>query len=241
MDKKRLLYAPLLYGRRKNHALPAQQAQLMQNLLPQLQIDLTRTDAPQGGPKDWFDKNYQNYALEIGFGGGEHLVARAQRHADMGFIGCEVFINGIAKLLVAIADNKLNNIRIYGDDARDVLDVLPPASLQVVYLLYPDPWPKNKHHKRRFVQLQNLQGIFRVLAEGGLFWVVSDSADYIDWTLAKIYAHGGFDLPITHNDDWRSSPPDWVSTRYENKAQKAGRQSCYLRFTRRAICRPYKL
>ena len=240
MDKKNNLY-----GRKLGHALQGRQARLMQDFLAHQQIDLTNDgggqDWPQDWPQSWFGKAYQNYALEIGFGGGEHLAARALAQPDIGFIGCEVFINGIAKLLVAIEDNQLSNIRIYGDDARNVLAVLPPASLQAVYLLYPDPWPKNKHHKRRFVQLENLQAIFRVLAEGGTFWVVSDSADYIAWTLGKIYTHGGFAWQAEQATDWRVPPPDWVGTRYENKAQKAGRPSSYLRFIRRPICQPKHL
>ena len=192
-----------------------------------------------------FDGVKQDYALEIGFGGGEHLAARAKAAPDIGFIGCEPFLNGVAKLLLAIieaseADN-LRNIIVHDDDARDVLDALPDASLGTIYLLYPDPWPKKRHHKRRFISAANLQQIFRVLRPGGAFLVASDIADYLNWTLIHMKAHGGFDWAATQSEDWQCAPKDWPGTRYEAKAKAAGRKLGYLVFSRRTHRQPATL
>ena len=137
----------LIYGRRQGHRLHKKQARLVADLLPQLSPDLRLPERPDG----WFGKKFSAYELEIGFGGGEHLAARAALNPDCGFIGCEPFINGVAKLLTVIADEGRDNIAVYQDDARNLLDALPDESLEAVYLLYPDPWPKTRHHKRRFV------------------------------------------------------------------------------------------
>jgi tRNA (guanine-N7-)-methyltransferase len=218
----------LIYGRRQGHRLHKKQARLVADLLPQVSPDLAAS-APPGA---WFDTPFSSYALEIGFGGGEHLAARARQNPDCGFIGCEPFINGVAKLLTVIADEGRPNIAIYQDDARNVLDALPNACLAAVYLLYPDPWPKTRHHKRRFVNADNLAAIHRVLQPQGEFFLASDIADYIDWSLVHITRHGGFDWPVMRADDWRLPPDDWPGTRYETKARAAGRQASYLRFTK---------
>ena len=216
----------LIYGRRQGHRLHKKQARLVAELLPQLSPDLSLSERPAG----WFGKEFSAYALEIGFGGGEHLAARAAQNPDCGFIGCEPFINGVAKLLTVIADEGRDNIAVYQDDARNLLDALPDESLEAVYLLYPDPWPKTRHHKRRFVSPENLTAIHRVLRPGGMFFLASDIADYIDWSLVHIRRHGGFDWPVSRADDWRLPPPGWPGTRYEEKALAAGRKASYLRF-----------
>ncbi len=231
----------LIYGRRQGHRLHPNQARLVADLLPRLQPDFAKQ-----GPRDWFDADHsegpkKDYVLEIGFGGGEHLAARAKAAPDIGFIGCEPFLNGVAKLLLAIEADNLNNIIVHDDDARDVLDALPDSCLGTAYLLYPDPWPKKRHHKRRFISAANLQQIFRVLRPGGEFLVASDIADYLDWTLIHIKAHGGFDWAATGLEDWQCPPKDWPGTRYEAKAKAAGRKLSYLTFTRRAQRQPASL
>ena len=218
----------LIYGRRQGHRLHKKQARLVADMLPQISPDLALAERPDG----WFTKKFQSYALEIGFGGGEHLAARAAQNPDCGFIGCEPFINGVAKLLTVIADEGRDNIAIYQDDARNVLDALPDESLAAIYLLYPDPWPKTRHHKRRFVNPVNLAAMHRVLRPDGVFLLASDIADYIDWSLVHIMRHGGFDWSVQSADDWRVPPPDWPGTRYEAKARAAGRKPSYLRFTK---------
>lgn len=218
-----------LYGRRRGHPLRQGRAELLATTLPRLQVALA--DAP--APAAWFAKPYARYELEIGFGGGEHLAARAAAHPDTGFIGCEFFINGIAKLLAAVADGGHENIRIHDGDAHDVLAVLPPASLSCVHLLYPDPWPKRRHHKRRFINAENLDTLFRILAPDGRLMLASDFPDYVGWMLAQIRAHGGFSWDAISPRDWTDPPADWTGTRYEAKARTAGRPPTYLAFTRR--------
>lgn len=216
----------LIYGRRQGHKLHPRQARLVRDMLPALRPDMTAQSMA-----GWFGgAHFDAYALEIGFGGGEHLAARAAQNPDCGFIGCEPFINGVAKLLTVIADEGRDNIAVYQDDARNLLDALPDESLEAVYLLYPDPWPKTRHHKRRFVSAENLAAIHRVLRPDGMFFLASDIADYIDWSLVQLARHGGFDWPVSSADDWRRPPPDWPGTRYEAKARAAGRKASYLRF-----------
>lgn len=204
------------YGRRKGHALHARQADLVRALLPSLRVD---PRALQPVSQRW---------LEIGFGGGEHLAHQAALHPDIAFIGAEPFVNGIAKLLAAIADRGLDNIRIHDDDARYLLEALPDASLDRIYLLYPDPWPKARHHRRRFVNPDNLRHLHRLLKPGGRFLFASDSADYAAWTVAEIERHGGFE-PARRTGEPHA---EWIETRYEAKARREGRASVYASFRR---------
>jgi tRNA (guanine-N7-)-methyltransferase len=220
----------ILYGRRQGHKLHPRQQQLVEARLPELQPDLT---APQA-PADWFDSPKTGYHLEVGFGGGEHVAARAKAAPDIGFIACEPFINGVAKLLIEIDENALHNIAVHNDDARDVMAALPDACLAQAYLLYPDPWPKKRHHKRRFISAENLDQLFRILKPGAGFLVASDIADYLNWTLIHMRAHGGFDWQAKTAADWQATPEGWPGTRYEAKAIREGRVPGYLRFTRRA-------
>jgi len=216
----------LIYGRRQGHRLHKKQARLAADLLPKVSPDLSSFERPRA----WFGKTFSSYALEIGFGGGEHLAARAAQQPDCGFIGCEPFINGVVKLLTVIADEGRDNLAVYQDDARNLLDALPDESLAVIYLLYPDPWPKTRHHKRRFMNAENLAAMHRVLQPKGEFFLASDVVDYVNWSLVQIKRHNGFDWPVSCADDWRAPPPDWPGTRYEAKALAAGRKSSYLRF-----------
>ena len=219
----------ILYGRRQGHKLHPRQQKLVDTLLPDIRPDLTA----QGGPAAWFQSAKAHYALEVGFGGGEHVAARAKAAPDTGFIACEPFINGVAKLLIEVDENGLDNVCIHNDDARDVMAALPDACLDQAYLLYPDPWPKKRHNKRRFVQADNLDQLFRILKPGAGFLVASDIADYLDWTLIHIRAHGGFDWQAKTAADWLDAPDGWPGTRYEAKALREGRVPGYLRFTRR--------
>jgi tRNA (guanine-N7-)-methyltransferase len=223
----------LIYGRQKGHKLHKNQARLVRDFLPGLRPDLAA-----GGPQGWFGRVMDDYALEIGFGGGEHLAARAAAHPQIGHIGCEPFLNGVAKLCLAAEAQNLTNVAIYDDDARDILDALPDDVLGQAYLLYPDPWPKNRHHKRRFINRQNLDALFRVLRPGAGFLVASDIADYLDWTLIQIKAHGGFDWQAGGPADWHRPPDGWPGTRYEAKALAAGRRPGYLTFIRRPVKKP---
>ena len=188
--------------------------QLMDELLPKLRYD----GAPLTPPA-W---------LEIGFGGGEHIAHQAALHPGVSFIGAEPFVNGVAKLLALIEAKQLGNIRIHDGDARELLETLPGQCLKRVYLLYPDPWPKVRHNKRRFVSPENLAQICRVLEPGGLFLFASDIGDYVAWTRQHVTAHGGF----TEEGDPAQPFENWIETRYEAKARREGRAPAYLPFRR---------
>ncbi len=189
---------------------------LMETLLPQVAVDLS---APLHGAKErrW---------LEIGFGGGEHLAHQAALNPDVTILGAEPYLNGVAKLLSEVEARDLNNVRIHYGDARVLLESLPAQSFERVYLLYPDPWPKARQNKRRFVNLGNLEQIHRVLKPGGDFWFASDIDDYVAWTrehvaASKLFAEHGNDQEPFEN---------WTRTRYEAKAVREGRGQNYLRF-----------
>jgi tRNA (guanine-N7-)-methyltransferase len=171
--------------------------------------------------------------LEIGFGGGEHFVAEAERHPQTGFIGAEPFVNGMAKTLTAIEARALRNVRMHHGDAAELLAWLPPSSLARVDLLYPDPWPKRRHWKRRFVQDKSVAAIARVLRAGGEFRFVSDISDYTAWALVRLLRSRDFLWSAERADDWRQPWPEFDSTRYENKAKREGRRSSYLTFRKR--------
>jgi tRNA (guanine-N7-)-methyltransferase len=217
------------YGRRKGHPLRERQAALMGTLLPRLALDLDKA-APHDLRKLFPDAD--DVRLESGFGGGEHLIAEAERHPRCGFIGIEPFVNGMAKALAAIDERKLTNIRLYHGDATDVLAWLPAASLVRFDLLYPDPWPKRRHWKRRFVQDDSVAAIARIVKAGGEFRFASDIADYVAWTLIRLARSPDFSWTAERADDWRQPWPGWSSTRYEAKAKREGRVPCYLIFRR---------
>lgn len=172
--------------------------------------------------------------LEIGFGGGEHLAAQAAAHPDIGFIGCEAYLDGVAGLLRALAERELGNVRVFADDARLLIDSLDTASIERVFLLFPDPWPKARHHKRRFVSSENVDALARILVDDGRLYVATDHGGYCRWILAHLVAHPGFTWTARSARDWRAPPPDWPGTRYEAKARRQGRPSTYLTFARAA-------
>jgi tRNA (guanine-N7-)-methyltransferase len=217
------------YGRRKGHPLRERQAALMDSLLPKLAIDLA-----QPAPADLraLFNDIDEVRLESGFGGGEHLIAEAMAHPRTGFIGIEPFVNGMAKALAAIDERKLDNVRLYHGDATDVLAWLPAASLARFDLLYPDPWPKRRHWKRRFVQDNSVAAIARVVKTGGEFRFASDIADYVAWTLMRLTRSPDFFWTAELADDWRQPWPGFSGTRYEAKAKREGRVPCYLIFKR---------
>lgn len=223
-----------VYGRTKGKTLKPRQANLMETLFPRVSISLGEGAID---PLALFPAGTREVRLEIGFGGGEHLAWQAGRNPDVGFLGCEPFVNGVAKLVAEIADRDLANVRILADDARFLLEKLAPASLSRVVILYPDPWPKKRHRKRRFVNAETLVLIARALMDGGELRFASDIPDYVAWTLAHIRRHNGkgeacFEWQAEGPADWRIRPEDQPRTRYEAKAVREGRKPAYLRFRR---------
>ncbi|MCD2174498.1 tRNA (guanosine(46)-N7)-methyltransferase TrmB [Rhizobium sp. C4] len=216
------------FGRRKGKALRANHARLMETLLAERLVDLSMP-AP-ADLRDLFPVPVSRLRLEIGFGGGEHLIHRATTEPDTGFIGVEPFINSMAKLLSSVEQTGAHNIRVFNDDAALLLDWLPAGAFDQIDLLYPDPWPKKKHWKRRFVSQVNLTRFHRVLKPGGLFCFASDIDTYVNWTLQHCRDHGGFEWTAENASDWLTPYAGWPSTRYEAKAKREGRSSAYLTF-----------
>jgi len=202
----------------------------MRTLLPRLALDLSAA-APHN-LAGLFPLDVDDVRLEIGFGSGEHLVAAAEREARVGFLGVEAFLNGMASALAAIEAKQLTNMRLHFGDVAAVLDWLPAGGLAGVDLLYPDPWPKRRHWKRRLVQDRSVIQIARVLRPGGEFRFATDIPDYAAWTLARLLRSSAFVWTAESADDWRRPWPGYGATRYERKAIAAGRRPCYLTFRR---------
>jgi tRNA (guanine-N7-)-methyltransferase len=218
------------FGRRSGKRLHKGQDRLFKDLLPKLQIEL-----PEGtlDPTGLFPLSTKRIVLEIGYGGGEHLARQARQNPETGFIGCEVFSGGIAKLVQQINEEGLGNVRLYTDDALKLLQKLPDAALDGAYLLYPDPWPKTRHHKRRFISPLTLGELARTLKPGALFRFATDIEDYANWTLAHILRAPEFRLDPERAGAWHEPYPGWEPTRYEEKARAEGRhKSFYLSFVR---------
>jgi tRNA (guanine-N7-)-methyltransferase len=235
----------LLYGRRKGPRLSAHQQHLVTELLPKLAIDLE----PGCDPHRYFSDPVEDVWLEVGFGGGEHLVWQVGHHANIGMLGAEPYESGVAKLLSKlvhtapphqpsssaeetslVAGSLAGRIRIHEGDARDILEALPDASLGRVFILFPDPWPKTRHHKRRFMQMEMLDRLARVMRAGAEFRFATDDAGYLAWVLERLTAHPAFLWQGKRALDWTTRPGDWPATRYETKALHG--PPAYLRFRR---------
>src|ERR1700677_3678660 len=218
------------FGRRKGHRLRANRTRLLETLLPRLALDLSLA-----APADLialFPVPVGEVALEIGFGGGESMIAEAQLHPRTGFIGVEPFVNGMARALAAIEENGLQNVRLHFDDAVKLIAWLPQASLARIDLVHPDPWPKRRHWKRRFVQDDMVAQLGRILRGGGELRFVTDIADYAAWTLQRLARSSAFEWTARHADDWRNPWSGFVATRYHAKAARRARASCLLIFRR---------
>jgi len=206
-------YRKLLYGRRKGPKLSERQQHLLDHLLPKYELNL-RSGCD---PRTYFSAPVEEVWLEVGFGGGEHLFWQAQHHSNVGIIGAEPYENGIVKLLSQLEAVPLNNVRIYTDDARDILETFPEMSLTRAFILFPDPWPKARHHKRRFIQMEMLDQLACTMRPGAVLRFASDDAAYVGWTLERLKTHPAYEWTATCQADWKVRPPDWPSTRYETK------------------------
>jgi tRNA (guanine-N7-)-methyltransferase len=218
------------FGRRKGHKLRPRQAGLFETVLPRLAVDLSRP--PPAELAALFGEPVTAVCLEIGFGGGEAMLAEAKAQPHIGFIGVEPFVNGMAKALAGIDAEGLQNIRLHFDDALGVLAWLPEASLTRVDLIHPDPWPKRRHWKRRFIQDETVAQLARVLRPGGQLRFVTDIADYAAWTLVRLLRAPDFEWVAQCADDWRQPWPGFSGTRYHAKAAREQRVSCFLLFRR---------
>jgi tRNA (guanine-N7-)-methyltransferase len=220
-----------LYGRRKGKRLRPGQQDMLDQALPRLSIA-----APKEGesldPRALFPDKRAVW-LEIGFGAGEHLIWQAQQNPDVGLIGCEPFINGLARALTAAVQAGLSNIRFLQDDARLLLRALPDKSLGRAFILFPDPWPKLRHHKRRLVATPTLDLLARALVDDAELRLATDDASYLPWMVEHATRHPAFDWLAEGPSDWRRRPADWPPTRYEQKALRQGRRPAYLRLVRR--------
>jgi tRNA (guanine-N7-)-methyltransferase len=218
------------FGRRKGHKLRSHQADLIEHLLPRLALDIT---APSPSDlADLFDPPADSVRLEIGFGGGEHLIAEALAFPNFGFIGCEPYVNGMAKILTQIEAHNIGNVRLFAGDAAELLAWSPKHSLARIDLIHPDPWPKRRHWKRRFVSDASIGRFARILTPGGEFRFASDWANYAAWTLLRLIRSPDFNWTAERADDWRKPWADFGGTRYEAKALREGRAPCYLVFRR---------
>lgn len=236
----------VVYGRRLGRPLRVDRRRLIAELLPRITLELKGVvpgtldprrvfaapafaDQAPPPPREVWPREVW---LEVGFGGGEHLAAQAAGHRDIGLIGCEPFINGVASVLQHIEAERLDNVRLYPDDARAVIDALAPGVLARVYVLFPDPWPKARHAKRRFISDANLDALARVMAPGARLTVASDDYGYIRWALARLLAHPAFVWTAERAADWRERPADQPPTRYEEKARAKGIRPIFLLFRR---------
>lgn len=230
-----------LYGRRKGPKLSAHQQHLLEELLPRYALNIQ----PGADPRHYFPSwpgseaqaerdpaihRIEDVWLEIGFGGGEHLHWQAQQHPHVGLLGAEPYLNGVAKLLSKLEATPLLNIRIHLGDAREIIAALPDASLGRVFILFPDPWPKTRHHKRRFIQMEMLDQLARVMKPGAELRFASDDAGYVEWTLERLMAHPSFEWSASRATDWQTRPDDWTQTRYE--AKELHGKPAFLKFAR---------
>jgi tRNA (guanine-N7-)-methyltransferase len=195
------------YGRIKSRTLRAGRASLVEETLPGLKVDLERP----------LDGSNGEVWVELGFGGGEHLAAQAAAHPEVLVLGAEPFVNGVASLVRHVTDRGISNVRLHPGDGRELLAALPDASVGRVFILFPDPWPKSRHHKRRLINADTVAELARVMKPGAAARFATDWADYIGWTLERFAASPHFAWTAERADDWRLPPADHVTTRYEGK------------------------
>lgn len=233
------------YGRRKGKKLKPSREVLLDAFLPKVRLNVTGGNVD---PATCFSVPVKSVWLEIGFGGGEHLAEQSARHPDTGFIGAEVFVNGVSSLLthltgkersgdvdenVELKAGRVDNVRVHDNDVRDILPKFKDRAFERIYVLFPDPWPKRKHANRRFIGPKNLPVLARLLKSGGELRIASDDMNYIRWSLEHLMKSDDFEWTAKTADDWRKPPADWVNTRYELKALSQGKKPVYLIFGRK--------
>ncbi len=247
-------YPPLIssFGRRRGRSLPAHKLKLAEELLPLIQIEMPQTQIQNLAtvfasvaksaessidPALWLchpqdDTIYRAFHLEIGFGAGEHLAAMAAANPDIGYIGCDPFFNGVGNLLVMIEEQTLSNIRLFVDDVRLLLPFLPAQSIAHIDILFPDPWPKPRHHKRRLVNQELLSQLATLQPAGATLLLATDHVDYGAWMLEHVLAHADYDWSSQSHADWENPPDNWVQTRYQHKTTLQGRKPLFIKCVR---------
>ena len=235
------------YGRRKGKKLKPSREVLLECFLPKVRLNGV-SGRKNVDPLSCFPFSVRSIWLEIGFGGGEHIAQQSLLHPDIGFIGAEVFLNGITSLLthltgtqrrgdvdenVSLAQGRVDNVRVYDNDARDILPCFKNGSFERIYVLFPDPWPKKRHADRRFIGPKNLPVLARLLRSGGELRIASDDMNYIRWSLQHLMDSADFEWTAQSAEDWRKPPADWIGTRYEQKALAKGKKPVYLIFKRK--------
>lgn len=235
--------APKFYGRRQGRRIRKAKTTLLEAFLPTVSLtpetDLTSPDL--------FGIPVKEICLEIGFGNGEHIAGQSLAHPSTGFIGAEVFKNGVANLLslmtgikeagqlpekISLLPDRVDNLRIWSDDVRLLFDRIPDAFITKVFVLFPDPWPKKRHAFRRFINPDNLNHLARILKPGGILRVATDHKIYKGWTLRQLHADPRFEWTAACGNDWKHAPADWVETKYQRKALREGRKSVFLDYRR---------
>lgn len=222
---------PPVYGRRRGRALRPGQKVLIREWLPRHVLTIPPTG--QLEPHTASGAPGRPVWLEIGFGGGEHLAVQAECHPEVTLIGCEVFEPGIVRLLAQIERRHLDNIRVFADDARALIAALPRSSIDRVFVLFPDPWPKRRHEKRRILSRETLDALAAIMTDGAELRLATDDPNYICWMLERVTDHPAFEWLARDPSDWRERPVDWPPTRYEEKARAAGRAPAFIRVRRR--------
>ncbi|MBQ8660713.1 MAG: tRNA (guanosine(46)-N7)-methyltransferase TrmB [Alphaproteobacteria bacterium] len=235
---------PKFYGRRQGRRIRKAKTSLLDKFLPQIEINKNTVFKKE----KLFGIPVSEVYLEIGFGNGEHLAGQALRHPDIGFIGAEVFKNGVANLLslitgvkegadisddIRLLPDRVDNIRVFGDDVRLLFERIPDAFIDKLFVLFPDPWPKKRHASRRFINPDNLREIARILKPGGILRVATDHKVYKGWTLRQLHACPDFRWTASCGNDWKREPSDWVETKYQRKAIAEGRRPVFLDFARK--------
>ncbi len=221
----------ILYGRRRGRKLRGGQRELLDDVVPGLDIALDEAARPVA-PETLFDRPVREVWLEVGFGAGEHLLTQAAANRDVGLIGCEPYVTGVVRMVRGLVDARLDNVRLWRDDARLLIDGLAEASLSRVFVLFPDPWPKTRHHKRRFLSRPVVERLAAVMRDDAELRIATDDSGYLVWILDRLRRSGTFRWTAETASDWRSRPSDWPATRYELKAIKEGRRCTYLRYRR---------
>jgi tRNA (guanine-N7-)-methyltransferase len=216
-----------LYGRSRGKTLREGQERLLAEALPLFSIEPESLPAGRA-----FVTPPREVWLEVGFGAGEHLVEQAKANADVGLVGCEPFLNGVVAALAGLKREQLSNVRLWRGDAQAVIEAAPDAFFSRVFILYPDPWPKRRHHKRRVIAPGTVEALARVMRRGAELRFATDVDDYAGWTLTRFLASPHFRWAATRAEDWRRPWPEWRPTRYEAKARSEGRGSVYLTFVR---------